>query len=339
MPARRYRKKGKYGGMPRRGLMRGNIKASSSARQLAVMVNPFSTATTSPKIPDGLANISAGLRLQVAGPIEARFNATVIHVIMHPGLPSGLITCLTAVDAPRPVPNSTNYWPYANHFKLGPNHQGEYFTITQDPATAIAKWRLVSQGLRLSLVNNSDNNEGWWQAVRIQLDPNETGIRGSPMAGADADSRTVLIGRTADPTVGWDDTEDSIPGNNLTREMLENTTYQSGKLRDIHKHLFTLNPETEKHPFTRLSSVHTQDYIDKTADSPFLDKSFDALYIRIYATDVTKLLVHMVSNQEVMYDENTHLVRYQSECSPPVSNIEKVFERMKVTRPSRLVLP
>jgi hypothetical protein len=121
MPVRKAKKRGKYGGMPLKGYMKGGMKAGASSKQLAVMVNPFSTATTNPKIPDGLSTSSAGLWLQVAGLLDATLTQTIIHVLMHPGLPSGLITCLTPStgdDNQLLTPTNSRFWPYANHFKL-----------------------------------------------------------------------------------------------------------------------------------------------------------------------------------------------------------------------------
>jgi hypothetical protein len=82
MPVCRVKKRGKYSGMPCKAYMKGSMKAGALSEQLAVMVNPFSAATMNPKIPDGLSTLSAGLRLQVAGPLDATATNTIIHVLM-----------------------------------------------------------------------------------------------------------------------------------------------------------------------------------------------------------------------------------------------------------------
>jgi hypothetical protein len=149
--------------------------------------------------------------------------------------------------------------------------------VKQNSETCISKWRLVSQGLRLSLINNSDNNEGWWQACRVQIDPKELSVRGSPMTGANANEKTVVCA-TPTGTDTWATTANKFPGTSVVKDMLENTTYQSGKLRDIHKHMFTLNPEAEKNLFIKLPESHNQGE-DYSNGKPYQDPSFDALYI------------------------------------------------------------
>jgi hypothetical protein len=353
MPPRRSKKRGKYSVMPKGGMMRRSVRSSSTAKQLAVMVNPFSVSTTNPKIPDGLGVTTAGLRLQSAGPLNAANGQTIIHCILHPGLPSGMATCRSTVGSPAaPVAGSCQYWPYSNHISL--NSIDSYDRIGQTSDTQISKWRLVSQGLRLSLINNSDNNEGWWQACRIQIDQRDVAVRGvgqgtsvnaswavvrNPVSlpGTNADAE-------ADPPVAaapatWENSIQNLFGTDLARDMLDHSSYQSGKLRDIHKHMFTLNPSNEQHQFVRFPREVNQGAIDISPSSPFIDPSFDALYIRIYATETTKLLAHIVSNQEIIYDENTHLARYQSECEGALSSIASVYDRMKNIRPSRLALP
>jgi hypothetical protein len=260
MPPRRAKKRGKYSPLPKRGLMHCSVPSSSTAKQLAVMVNPFSVATTNPKIPDGLGVTTAGLRLQSAGPLNAAPGQTIIHVILHPRLPSGMATCLLTVGAPAaPVVGSCKYWSYSNHITL--NNIENYDKISQTSDTQISKWRLVSQGLRLSLINNSDNNEGWWQACCIQIDQRDVAVRGicrgtqvdgswavvrnpvclSPTPGAGADD--PLVAAT------WANSINKLFGTDLARDMLDHSHYQSGKLRDVHKHMFTLNPSNEQHHF------------------------------------------------------------------------------------------
>jgi hypothetical protein len=81
---------------------------------------------------------------------------------MHPSLPSGLITCLTPSNGTADqlkTPTNSKFWAYANHFKLDvPLVTAEallsYAKVKENLETRIAKWRLVSQGLHLSLINN-----------------------------------------------------------------------------------------------------------------------------------------------------------------------------------------
>jgi hypothetical protein len=106
-------------------------------------------------------------------------------------------------------------------------------------------------------------------------------VHGHPMTGDDANDRTVVCASPAG-------TAKKFLGTSVVHDMLENTTYQSGKLRDIHKHMFTLNPEAEKNSFMKLPESHNpgEDYSNGKL---YQDPSFDALYICVQDLLLLKL--------------------------------------------------
>lgn len=286
----------------RRRRYTGGMKTSSrglaSNLQLAVYRNAFSTATTNPKIPDGKAYHSSGVRLQA---VKEWINdgTTTMDFLIFPGLNNGLIMAKA---------NTTNgrYLSYPSHgvFTAAEN------IFTQTPATAIDKWRVVSQALKVTLVNNSDENDGWWEAVRVQLS-NSASIKFDPVATG--------------PIVGTDVAADKLPNVDVDRQMVENPTYVSGKLRDIHRHVFQLAPQGADHDFNELGIA-----IDNTSTGVYslLDRNFDAIYLRIHGrtgtSSPTRVMTHMVCNQEIVYDEGATLCRYHSETTmTPSFNIAK----------------
>lgn len=314
MAYRRMKKRGRYGVAPKRSS--GRMLANSTvARQLAVMINPFSVATTNPKIPDGLGHISAGVRLQNAFTIAGAAGKTVHHVLLFPGLTNSVYT-LRSDDALAAF-DQFRFNPFASHSAIEANNE-------QANKMEIAKWRVVSSGLRIALINNSDNNEGWWQAIRVRIDLNDLKLN---EVGGGNPSRILKPMNNANPPV----VVNSFPGVSMNAELVEHPTYQSGKLRDIHKHLFQLNPENEKHHFQVLEKA--------VVPKACVDPAYDAVYIRIHGNQSTMMLFHNVMNQEIIYDESATLARYQSECEAPKIDIEKVFYKCRVTRPSRLALP
>lgn len=268
------------------GGMRTAARGNRYSGQLSVYRNAFSTATTNPKIPDGKAYHSSGVRLQAVKEWVNDTNST-IDFLLFPGLNNGLIMANA---------NQTNgrNMPYPSH--------GVYTidgtNAIQNPETAIDKWRIVSQALKITLINNSDENDGWWEACRVQISSNESLLLQQEATG-------VIVGTDLPAT--------ALPAVDVTRQMVENPTYVTGKLRDIHRHIFQLAPQGSDHDFNELRRN-----INLTADqTELVDRNFDAIYIRIHgrtgAETPTRVMTHVVSNQEVVYDEGATLCRYHSE--------------------------
>lgn len=211
--------------------------------------------------------------------------------LLFPGLNNGLIMAKA---------NTTNgrYMAYPSHGVYGGSAPGPF---TQNAETAIDKWRLVSQALKITLINNSDENDGWWEASRVQLSNSTPLVIDSVATGN-------IIGTTTSAT--------TLPGVDVERQMVENPTYVTGKLRDIHRHIFQLMPQGADHDFNELGEQ--QDGSQASARDLW-DKNFDAIYIRIHGRtgteSPTRIMTHVVSNQEVVYDEAATLCRYHSETS------------------------
>jgi len=281
---RRYRRR------PRRYTagMKTNAYGSKSSGQLAVYRNAFSTATTNPKIPDGKSYHSSGVRLQAVKEFINDTDTT-MDFLLFPGINNGIIMAKA---------NQTNgrYMPYPSHFTTTPGGGGGFI---QNADTAIDKWRVVSQALKITLINNSDENDGWWEACRVQL-PSDNSVF------------QIVDGATAN-VVGTAFDADQLPGVDVERQMVENPTYVTGKLRDIHRHIFQLAPQGSDHDFNELNTLLS------TTDSggSIIDKNFDAIYIRIHGRtgteSPTRVMLHVVSNQELVYDEAATLCRYHSE--------------------------
>jgi hypothetical protein len=222
--------------------------------------------------------------------------------------------------------------------------------------TRIEKWRLVSSGLKLSCVNNAINNAGWYEATRITypkdykgwgMIPCPTGKYfsfGPPSTNAPQvtnddrirfeqyyDNTRLYIGG---PIVFKTTTIDSLGVNPRTgqvsppfvgpgTDMVQNPTYTSGKLRDLHKIVFKLRPTSDEHDykdvpdtlnraFGLLNYPWTKTGADGNNCSALVDDSFDAIHIRIHGADGTRLLMHVVSNTELVYDESSVIARTAS---------------------------
>lgn len=340
---RRYARRPRYRRTryTRRRRPAASLTSLLAARRMMVMRNPFSLATTNPKIPDNRCTFSAGQRLQVAGEVTSGTskNNSVIDIILYPGLNSGL-SIQRYIDT---GPDTFNgpvaqrlVGLYNNHAKLHPsgilNNGTQWTTLSEND---VEKWRLVSQGLHLSLVTNTEENDGWFEYIRVPVDLslNRWNVA-STLTNANEvseESRSALI-------------PNKTSFEEYTKSMIDHVTYQSGKLRDIHKYAFTLHRSGEDHEFSpvrnsypfpvnevepgeyahtgnkenmRVYTTNNEDFhrlIDDTVDS-----SYGAIIIRIHGNYVedgvqsgTKLLYHMVSNQEIIYAQTSNLSRFHT---------------------------
>lgn len=273
------------------GGMRTVARGNRFAGQLAVYRNAFSTATTAPKIPDGKAYHSSGIRLQA---VKEWVNDTTntMDFLLFPGLNNGLIMAKA---------NQANgrYLPYPSHGVF----TGTPPAVNQNPETAIDKWRIVSQAMKVTLINNSDENDGWWEAARVQLSSSSSFAFDSVATG-------ILVG--AGSSIG----PDVLPGVDVERQLVENPSYVTGKLRDIHRHIFQLAPQGADHDFNELRTEYGNE-ITNANDANVIDRNFDAIYLRIHGRtgteSPTRVMTHVVCNQEVVYDEGATLCRYHSE--------------------------
>lgn len=280
-------------------------KAPAMNKSLNVFKYPFSTATLAAKIPDGRATLSSGQRFQSADAVQCGTGDNFLLLMPSycqclwyytPGLGGNTTIGGSALF-------STKQKTEAAEIGLASGGGGTVGGVTVAPTAAantatdwkatrfasalsdvemlneVAKWRLVSAGAKITLINNSDSNEGYFEAVRVSFH----GVTG-----------------LVDPAMVKNTLSHLIDG-----QLLDQPSYVSGKLRDIHKYAFSLKPDGINHDF-ELPTVT-------------LDGGFDAILIKIVGRAVaagsggTQVLVHTASNQEVVYTPQSRFVRFQTE--------------------------
>lgn len=187
-----------------------------------------------------------------------------------------------------------------------------------------AYWRLVSQGLRLNLLNSVEEDDGWWEAVRCK-EPMNT-----------LDWALMTRGSSTDQEKGC-----LVPANLLSQseylDFVNENSYSTGLLRDLHKHTFTLNPILDRHDFEQQMEdlkLDTDDcgteYVGNNGDmltfnggehgaqrliNQTVDKGYDIIYIRIHgraAGSPTRLHYNITSNQEVVFPTMGRESRFQT---------------------------
>ena len=250
--------------------------AGTDAAQVAILTNPFAMVSQ-PKLWDGKKASSSGIRLRTTGELSlSQIGPTYLALV------PGHSTCLAwETDLSDKHANT----PFRGH--MG----------TANDRSNIKMARIVSVGLRLTMINNSDQNEGYWEAARISVQPSDFDI--DAVTGA---LRYKAVQPT-DPMLPGTGTSGANPIPDLS--LSNHATYQSGKLRDLENFQFKLNSVDNEHEFAGIYEPINSDM--------FLDQSFDIVLLKLHGrqqnTGATQLMFDAVSNQEVIYVEDTSLAR------------------------------
>ena len=237
----------------------------------------------------------------------------------------------------------------------------------------IASWRLVSQGMRLSLLNNAEENDGWFETCRLKTsrDPLEWIVMNKNVRQSEKLSPATQTQDSINEYVGGDplviapklyraaEEHGVVPGDVLNTVMdvdmttlIQHPTYRTGKLRDIHKFNFTLKEESHDHEFLKYdgsfeapgeldaepylfwgpadggsySGRRMQPHADaRRVIDQVIDPTWDILIVRVHGRpstgDPSRILCHLVANQEICYSNGTALARFHTEThksSPPL---------------------
>lgn len=290
---------------------------------LAVMRNAFSTATTAPKIPDGKCSHSVGQRNAFSFTKSSKEGR--ITIILEPSLP---VPLLCSVDT---VTTSSNIQTSINNKQLclqTPNVLAGVFSGTKDKQS-LDRYRIVSQGMRVTPINNSESNNGWFEAIRVAstfdrkylaaYEPDGTVVPTAPTttttttpAATQGDSGMEVDTDTPADYGGFG-LAVGAEGNLINEDNWANhPSYVTGRLRDLGKHYFGLQCIGDRDP-----SFFTD---DQSSGSMLFDQNFDVIFLRIYSTAATDssiqtaVHIHAVQNVEGMYDSQSPMSRFQSTC-------------------------
>jgi len=283
----------------------------------AVLRNPFSTAVATARIPDGSAVLSSASRLSVS----KRYNAAsgTICIALWPGFTNHLYVSADLGspdgDGDNPTMNITS-----RTFNRTASGDSTLCTMNQNAPT---KYRVASQGMRIQLIENSENNDGWFEAIRIPSGYDASDLAFSAGAG---DGNELHLKETA-----------GIFGGNLGRfdsdaaalkNWAMNPSYITGKLRDINRHTFMLHRENDMdwidvgntNTFVAVSGTNN---ITRSAgrDRWWADHNMDTVLIRCFSATGSgtsagmNLHIHTVQHVEEQFEPDNELARYMTK--PP----------------------
>lgn len=280
----------------------GRTKSFSSSpayKQLAVMLNPFSSATDVPKIPDGSYTESFGERLNHISTIAHDAATTKVtnfdfikgvQIIFRPNFDFPYI----AIDGTGALKFPTNG---TNHV-AGDADPTTYEIYTKDlvDKSSIKSIRIVSVGYRIQLMNNADDNEGYFSVGRR-----------NPTSGIPA----------------WEKPE-KLNG------------FVCGKLRDIHKYQFNLHPTGRSFENLTLESPF-HDENTNSVNLVSGTNGFDEICLLLSGGVNTKVMIFTSINFEFCLNPTEGMHRFQTVCYAYPNLVDSYLPKIK--RDVRAALP
>lgn len=253
--------------------------------------NPFDKTALNAKIPDGKATVSNAVRVQTIAEFTCATNAK-LYGVFFAGLRTPLL--MKGVETGSPV---------AANFDNSPR-----FDSSTDPFTwktdQLEKWRTVSSALRFQMVNNADENDGWFEAIRINPQVKADFFRLCALSNAAGKEGNIELKTPG--ALPW------IPAQD-TDVWANHPTYVTGKIRDFHQYMWKLNSVNSDHDFSPVSSTSGLENFAACA----VDTSYDIICFRVHPRTTapnTKLVAHVVSNQEMIFNTKTLSASFATAC-------------------------
>lgn len=239
------------------------FKDSSNAKHMAVTLKPFvhQKENPHPKIPDGRMGRTLGRRWKQVTPVAVAAN-TAAHIFIYPSF--GVIAQVTGdLSGPSVLTDATTTTKkhlyvmgtstmYLQHYEgvgaAAPTWDGQQMYVRN--STYSTSRRIVSQGLRISSLNDDQRNDGWWEAYRLpvrRIQDGELCLINPNQVQANPDGAHIGF-------VNLSYTDPPTSFGTQMAQKLSHPGYKTGLIRDLHKVEFNLKHRThERDPTPALS--------------------------------------------------------------------------------------
>jgi len=294
--------------------------------QLHLYHDPFAGTTASPKIPDGKAESSVGLHMQSVEEITGGLSSGEMWIVLFPGL--GVVARTAGTNSGNGRAAMIDFPEWRNTSQW----QGDNFVDHDTPyrisrSSDLAKWRMVSAGLQMKQLNASEEDDGWWEAIRFHTD----------IGSSDWSLKAFQSPALGDWSIG------SHLCRTVDTGLIEpsDKSYATGLLRDLGKVQFDLKPSYVDHEFICPAQAHNVDTsvgaLNGTSSDPVqstdvvfdtgsdvlhrmvrdsTDQSFDSILIKIHGrpstATPTRLHCNFVANYEAIYSRQTEYSLYHT---------------------------
>jgi hypothetical protein len=273
-------------------------------KELAVYLNPMSLKTQAPRIPDGSRNMTLGASYRSQQTIKGAH----IQILLYPGINGfGVATNLPTANAPQ--------WGLKSSYTVGPDGNTKIAkrpinpdlagfqvkttgdTTTMDSAdtaqikdSSIPKdleaWRMVSCGMKVRTINNDQQNDGHWRAVRLKQCHYQ---------------KSILLDGAIVPVLS------NVPNFSLWPN---DNSFSSGRIKDLIRKDFILATEDQTHPWTPMF-FHELGLASDIDQEKFYDRSFDCVLLDIHGGDHTNILIDFYGNYEFNYRADSNITMFQ----------------------------
>lgn len=283
------------------------MRSGKSRSMLAAYLDPF-VKTNNPRYPDGSMQWSQGTQFQLSSQLtqvaEELLEPNIGRdplIVLYPGLTAGL-AIFDGDDV------ETKYWNDAVKYSIKePMAQGNLtanWQADQLPENPVSYWRLVSAGLKLKLVNSTEDNSGWFEATRLRIASTNDFIRFNPDGSINPAKLPYIAQNSA--------------------ALVQNPGYMTDSLKNIGKYVFNLAPTAAQHEWNDLEKRYNwnqdssagvlYDEITRHQHMPasmkrgLIDDSYDIVIIKIHGTtgnnaeSATRLQYHAIHNHEYVYE-------------------------------------
>lgn len=300
------------------------MTAPIETRQLAVYHNPFARTTKQPKIPDGKVTESLGFQTQAVKEFDTISGGDgITHMLIYPGQDAAL---LVTGDAESNAAFTTIKY---NCLGFTGSNGVNWSSVDGDGGSMVkldtyALWRTVSCGAVVSLLNPNEQDDGWWEAVRI-TEPREPYLFG--LFNKDCSANNTVSGTVA-PV--------ELLGTLLDNNLVNERSYATGLLRDLKNYHFNLNGLLDHHDFRQQTIEYTVDgneagtlnsgdkYLTfgdgqltaQTFINSMIDPGYDMIYLRLHGRSASgstsRYHVNVVSNQEITFGNEERESRFMT---------------------------
>ncbi len=328
-----------------------NTSGPNSVKQhVASYLNAFNKHQHA-KIGDGSVTSSLPEPRRSTATADTGTNDGVLHIVMYPGIEAGVVWRNTADVT---AGNKPNIMDYPGSYALGPNNFSAVALAAGEKAapvtTNILKWRIVSQGLRATLLNPDETNDGWFEAIRSN---SYTSAGNFALDGSSQDGEIRVV-----------PSQVLFAGLTTLSNLAEEPSYVTGALKNLHDIQFDQSQNSQSHDYNNIRGqynvVHDTgtlypDDINR-AEWPLsageddnhellnrhIDLNRDFLYLRIYGGVAgSKILLELATNFELVYSPATPLHKYQTDganhkkAQDAADSIKSTIQSAGVRRPAQ----
>ena len=327
------------------GSVINSIQDNLNTSNMSVASSNMSVNSNQPKIKDQKASASMGARRNLVYEVDFK-TESIMDFFISPRYDQPIEAIGATQDGQTPtritvqMPFKDNH-PIAKAYVVGDAPE----KIKTDPASEISKIRMVAQETKFTVVNAADDNDGWFEAVRLTphkdaktyLTNQNSGNEGTPH------------GYTASPRENCFGNRDYNDGAIWQPNMSAKSGYVTGKLRNLHRLIWTNKRVTRECEFKDLplNMLVGADAVDpemvdqqtnSTANVAFHDWDYDVIWVRIHgkkapATDgccsATKIMVHLIQGVECVFGEQNMLHSYMSSNLPTYRASSRSMQKYK----------